>query len=320
MEPSSRESLSLAHLLLRLRPLNRALQRATLLRAAATERLAQGGAVAERVTAEHAGMLLQDVDDLLQHRGISAGPAPLVDEELVFEASLREKARGEGFALPLDRLESELGLSAFEVEALVLCAAGEVVGDYHRLFAFVGDGAVSAWPTVELLCALTASSFAERMQRRGLLGPHGRLRRCGVLVAAEGDGLLQRLWPSEGALSALLHGASAGHLVDPDEVELPATARPPPGLSPERLEQLSRALSRRDVRVVGVWGHRRAGLDDAVRAIAVATGRPLRRFEARDAAAATSALERAEALDALLWLDADRYLEGPATQDAALGV
>jgi hypothetical protein len=107
-------------------------------------------------------------------------------------------------------------------------------------------------------------------------------------------------------------------LVDPEEVKLADEPRLPPSLEPAQLERVAAALNERRVRVVGLWGPARSGTDDAVYCLARAIGAPLRRFEARDVTPTLAALERAEALGALLWLDADRFDEPGARSSEAV--
>lgn len=78
-------SLALGHLLIRLRPLQRALRMATELRDAITTRLREAGATAEAITRGHVDAILDDLDHLADHRPLSVGPAPLADDELAAE-------------------------------------------------------------------------------------------------------------------------------------------------------------------------------------------------------------------------------------------
>lgn len=312
MHDQALANLCLTHLLLRLRPLNRALQRAVLLRESQTKALAERGAVAEKITFGHAAALLENVDDLIQHRGICAGPAPFTGDEEELEEQLRAKAESLGFTLPLDRLEERLGLDEFELEAVALSIAPELETDYRRLFAFIDDGRVEPSPSVGLLCALTASSFAERAQRLEALGPHGALCRLGLLATAEGHGLLQQRRPTPAALDVMLRGASEGALLDPHEVILPEAPLPPPSLDLVKLERAVSAVRGGALRAVGIFGPSRSGIQDAVHAFALGLEQPLRSFDARDVVSALAAVERAQALGAVLWLDAEVFAEQSA--------
>jgi hypothetical protein len=103
---------ALRHLLVRLRPLQRALHVAADLREAATDRICQAGAIPEAITRGHVGAILEDLDHLTDHRALSAGPATLSDDELAAERALRDDAATAGARLPLDGLGDDLGLDA----------------------------------------------------------------------------------------------------------------------------------------------------------------------------------------------------------------
>jgi len=292
-------NLALAHLLVRLRPLHRALHRAALRRNATTERLAAAGAIPQGISLPHALAELGDLDDLVQRVAFSTGPAEPDDDERTVEAELRARAAAEGQRLPLDALAADLALTAFEQEALVLCAAPELDVGFETVFAFVVDDARRGRPSVELVAGLTASSLLDRTQRRAALGPFGALRRHG-LVACDDAGPRSTLVLTAPAVGLLLtgDGEPADLFRDPDAV-CGAAPTQLPGVDTARLELLAAAVARGQLRIVGAFGGREGDRRDVALALAAQLDRPLRR------AATPDALACAAALGALGWLELD---------------
>lgn len=307
--------LACEHLLLRLKPLHRALRAAVRRQAEAAGRLLRPDVSPFCVTADQVETLLADVEEMI---GWSGEPAPLAPEEADEQERLRARAAGE--ELPLDRLSRHLGLGAFEEEAVLLCLAPEIDRSYERIYAYVLDDLNRRSPCVELLVSLTAATLPERLERRRLLGPFGRLRRCGVLEAREeaATDLRQELRLAPAALDLLL-GAGCGveTFRDPDEVALPGEADVPPGLCRERVARLGRSVAEGRILAVGLWGPRHVGRDEAVLALARAIGRPLRRLPLDRLAASgvdpESALREASVaaavLGAVLWVPLDTLSE-----------
>jgi hypothetical protein len=158
-------------LLVRLRPLSRALRTAIALRDAGAQSLRAAGAIPNAITRGHAESVLTRLDDLSTHRGISGGVASLDVGERALEADRRATASALHTRLPLDALQSDLGLDDFECEVLVLCAALEVDSDFEWIVAYVQDHPARRAVTVELACSLTATSIGQRLSRRVTLGP-----------------------------------------------------------------------------------------------------------------------------------------------------
>src|SRR5215475_3694476 len=176
-------ALALEHLLLRLRPLNRALQAAVEHQSQLAARLIRPDVTPLCVTDEQVKTLLGDVDTLLCDGRASGMPASLEQEERDTQEALRQQSAVLSVVLPLDRLAQTLKLSPFEEEVVLLCAAPELERSYERIYAYILDDLNRRAPCVELLCSLTASSLAERATRRHILGRFGRLRRMGVIRA-----------------------------------------------------------------------------------------------------------------------------------------
>ena len=303
--------LALAHLLVRLRPLHRALRVAVALRDATTTRMRDAGAVADAISRGHADAILDDVGDLVHHRALSAGPAIASDDELASERAVRDDAAAAAVRLPIDALGDDLDLDDFERETLVLCAAAELDTGFEHIFGFLHDDAGRRRPSVELVCALTSPSLAERLARRTALGPWGRLRRLGLVsvvgVGPSPGGLRDELHLTPAALEALL-GAPIDHaLVFHDPADVPLEPSTP---GDDLVQHTADALAAQRIDVVAIWGRPRTARDLVVQ-LAARTGTRLRRYPVNgvDPPAAAAA---AAALGALLWIDLDALDTGPA--------
>ena len=174
---------AIEHLLLRLRPLNRALRAAVEAQGRASARLFRPDLTPLCVTEDQVQTLLNDADGLPNYLIPPVVPATLTQEEQAAEEKMREQCRDSGITLPLDRITQSLDLSPFEVEAILLCAAVEMNRSYERIYAYILDDLNRRYPCVELLCSLTAGSFAEWCKRRQTVSRYGKLRRIGALKA-----------------------------------------------------------------------------------------------------------------------------------------
>jgi hypothetical protein len=307
-------ALAIEHLLLRLRPVRRALRAAVRRQTESARRSLRPGVSALCVTPEQVETLLDDLDDPSFGCGIAA---EITTDEAARQQRLRARAAAAGCTLPLDRLARQLGLSAFEEEAILLCAAPEVDRGYERIVAYIHDDLNRRQPSVELVASLTASSLSERLTRIHLLGPHGRLRRYGLLDVMPSSTMAARqelrLTPSA---CVFLFGAGEG-LADTfrDQAEVLPLALPvaPSPLPAETVTRIGEALTDRSLTAVGVWGARHAGRDEAVHAIAAASGWALRRLtvsgsdgaDGQVASIVADATTTAAALRALLWVQID---------------
>lgn len=306
------ESLALDHLLLRLRPINRALQAAAQARAGTTARLMRPDGQPVSITEQHLAQLLLDVD----HAGSAAPEAQarleLNEEEAALEQGLRKAAARAGAALPLDSLQQALGLSPFEIDAILLCAAPQLHGAYHRIYAFIHDDLNRLGPSAELLARLEATGLADQFRRREALAPEGRLCRLGLLqIVADPPNPLHREFALDSAAFEALTGGGADWRAwfrDPELV--PTDEALPLKLFPDgkALGRIARLLKGGQPCFVGLWGRGNRGGADAAAALAAASGRMLRRLPAGapDDEALHRSLRTARALGALVWIDADR--------------
>lgn len=297
------------HLRLRLRPIHRLLSAAVQVRRTANARLAQESP-ALCVTAEDADTLLAEASEALD------GPGCGTDEELTEGEKARQRnlRRADGPALPLDVLGDHLGLSAFELQAVLLCAAPEIDPVYERVFAFLHDDLNCRHPTAGLLASLGSSSFEMTLERRRLLGRYGTLRRRGVLVPF---GTSRTEHRQELVLPPTVFGFLIGAFPNVDvavrpsrEVSVPEIIFLPPGLPPGLPGELARALDSPWGRRIGLWGQPNAGVDELVYAVARKAASPLVRV-ACDASSAAESLGEAAAIGALAWLDTSALDDAP---------
>ena len=296
--------LAIRHLLVRLRPVNRALRAAAARQAAEATRLDRPDLVPYCITDDHVAVLLDHLDAL--PRSDDTGAAALTPEEQAAEQQIREEASASGVTLPLDELAGRLGLTGEEQQALLLCAAPELDRAYERVIAYVLDDLNRRFPCVELLTLITAGSGLGGLARRGVLARAGRLRLLGLLTAcgeAPTD-LRQELRVPPGVVAFLLGGggdlAVLAH--DPGAVQIPQTLALPPQLDAGHLGRLGKAVRAGDLDLVGIWGSPRAGQREAVYALARAAGMPLRQPAG---VGIEDALNLAAALGAILWLRTD---------------
>ena len=299
--------LALAHLLLRLRPLHRALHKAIELRDARARTLLEAGAMGAAITRGHASKVLEQLANPARHPPISAGDASLLPDEETVERELGERARAAGVRLPLDAMIEDLRLSSFECEVVVLCAMVELYSEYEQVFAYVHDDLKRRIVSVELASTLTARSLDERAARRFAVGAFGRLRRSGLVGYLQRDtGLRDELRLTPACLEALLGSPVDLPFVfrDPAEVELEVPTIVPS--DPALIERVGSSLAARRVEVVGLWG-RRPLTRDVLAAVARAAGMPVRRL----VGAPADAISAATALGALLWIDLDTFGETP---------
>ena len=293
-------SLAIRHLLIRLRPLNRALRAAVERQAAESAQLDRPDLVPYCITDQQVAALLDRLDAPPLPDGACA--ASLTLEEQAAEQQIREQATAAGIVLPLDELAG-LGLTNEEQQALLLCVAPELDRAYERVIAYVLDDLNRRFPCVELLTLITAGSGLAGLAERGVLSRSGRLRLLSLLMPY-GEGptdLRQELRVASGVVEFLLgYGGDLAVLAhDPGAVPTPDSAAIPPQLEAAQLHRLGNAMRTGDLDLIGIWGPPRAGQHEAVHALALAAHLPLRQVNGDDV---ENALSIAAALGAILWL------------------
>jgi len=318
------------HLRLRLRPLLRALREAVSRRQQANRRLRGPDAGTWLVTDDLVAALLDRADRLVRANGAAPAGHGLLAGEAEREEELRRRAAA-GDPLPLDALRNHAGLSGFEIDALLVCAAPALESAFERLYGFVLDDLNRRLPCPELVLELTGPEPA-REARLLALGPHGLLRRRRLLEAAAGDEaptpLRQELRLGPYVLDFLLSGTGdpAGLFRDRAEVEVPETVVLPPALRREEVERVGRGLREGTVEIAGVWGPASSGRHEVALALCREAGRPVRRLVMGDIQCPDAcpfeetrkAVRTCSLLGALLWIDADELTE--ATGHIADGV
>jgi hypothetical protein len=296
--------LAIQHLLIRLRPLNRALRAAVERQAAVAAQLDRPDLVPYCITDEQVTVLLDGLDAVQLPDSICM--APLTPPEEVAEQQIREEALAADVVLPLDELAGRFGLTDGEQQALLLCAAPELDRAYERVIAYILDDLNRRFPCVELLTMITAGSGIGGLGRRGTFSRSGRLRLLGLLTpyGEAPTNLRQELRVPSGVVDFLLgNGGDLAVLAhDPGTVPVPEIVAMPPQVDAAYLDRLGKALQAGDLDLVGVWGSPRAGQHEAVYALARAAGMPLRQVANTDI---EDALNMAAALDSILWLRTD---------------
>jgi AAA+ superfamily predicted ATPase len=86
---------------------------------------------------------------------------------------------------PLGRLAVVFGLSAFDVELLVIALAPELDLRYERLYAFLQDDVTRRRPTLDLALTLLSDSASARAERRSHVAPDAPLMRHHLVRLAE---------------------------------------------------------------------------------------------------------------------------------------
>ena len=274
--------LAVRHLLLRLRPIHRALRAAVARQAQAAARLHRAQLVPLCVTDEQVNLSLEDADQMIGGQSFGRQPAELTEEEIALEQRLRRAAKAEGSRLPLDLLAEELELTSFEQEALLICAAAELDCSYHRVFAYVLDDLNRRDPCVELLANLTAETVEVRLARRRVLGPAGRLRRSGLLQAfgEPATGLRTPLRLGAGVLEMLTGVGTEAAGLWREEGDFDPVPRwgPFPPAERSQLQRIGRAVADRSITSVGIWSQDLQAAEEGVRKIAALAGLPIRRL------------------------------------------
>jgi hypothetical protein len=319
---------AIRHLLLRLRPINRYLRVAVARQAAAAARLDRPDLAAVCITDQQVVDLMGDVDRLIEPAGLtdSEAGAALSAQELALEARLRATARSQDKPLPLDRLAECIGLTAFEQEVILICAAAELDHAYERIFAYILDDLKRLYPSVELVCSLSARTIGERLKRLRVVGRFGRLRQCG-LVESFGEvttELRTSLRLGQGLLDFLC-GSSPDSLSLWIDQAVVSTEGEPAWLAERESSQVARLahdVSTRAIGVVGLWARPSSRAEDAAIALARSAGLSLRRYALPPASTDPSsgirdAIHAATAQGAALLVPVDRLGEAEHYREAA---
>ncbi len=318
-EPSMSDlsSLAIRHLLLRLKPLNRALAKAVDQQRTLAAQLARPDFSSLCLTDEHVKLLLQRAESAQSSGSSQSCGAWLDAKETRAEEELRAQAENSKTRLPLDQLAQDLDLTAFEQEAALLCVAPELDRTYESIYGFILDDLNRRFPCLELLISLTAISIEDRIHRRHILSSCGRLRRSGVLIpfGQPATDLRQEFRLGPQVFEYLTgSGLNAAQLYrDRSEVFVPETAECPLHVTQDLFAHFVDALRTESVAIVAIWGPRKNGAVELVRAFASAMRRSLRQLSVFDLEETgiepTHVLQEqlriAAGLGSLLWFDTD---------------
>jgi hypothetical protein len=282
--------LAVDHLLLRLQPLNRALRLAVEQQKSAASCQLTPDLSALCVTEQQVDALLAAVEVESREIGSATGRlATLSASEQQHEDELRARITALGVLPPLDALRDTLDLTAFELEAVLLCLAPEIDRAYERIYAFILDDLNRRYPCLELLASLTAESRHACIERRHALSRSGRLHRCGIIVPlGDPPTELRREFRLGPGVFDFLTGVGVGMSVlfrDRLDVAVPTYAVAPPQVTDIEFARLRDFLMKGGVRVLGIWGPRQHGGHELTLALAAAMQRPLRRIEKPDSGA-----------------------------------
>lgn len=322
--------LALDHLRLRLRPLNRALRVLAQERADRTARLVRSDPDQSSISARHMLQLFEEIDAVTDGDALSTATLAPNKTEQAREAKLRREASELGIVLPIDAMQRTLGLSEFEVGAVVACAAPQLRLAYHRIFAFIHDDLNRLAPSTELMMLLEGCAVAQQIEQRAALAIHGRLLRLGLLHSpGEPANELQREFALAPTVLADLSRADAdwiGHYADRDLV--PVAQPLDLSMFPDRtaLEAIIPLLESSAPCCVGIWGRAANGGFDAALALAAAADRPLRRLPGGTIGhdRLQHALGVARAHHAIVLIDADALpelgAESAATRESPAGL
>ena len=299
--------LALEHLELRLRPLRRALHLAVAEQKRLNGALTRPDVKSYCITDPHVDQLLEQID-APPARQVYGSARRLRDDEQQGEAQLRARASELELVLPLDSAATAFALDSADVDTMLVCAASELHHGYARIFAFIQDDVTRQLPSIDLLCALTAETEAQWVARRRALGAHSTLRRVGLLLTDDTPGpeLARACRLAPRALRALTDpGREWRNLFcDPTRVSIAASLTTECFDEARSLADIARALRNGRANLIGIWGERAAPVNDAVKAVAQAAGRPLRRW--LPDVDLVQALALAADTDSVLWVDARR--------------
>jgi hypothetical protein len=302
------EPLAMRHLRLWFSALDRTIAAAIERQNAIARELAARPLSPHAITPEHA-QALGDQCTNFSALGYAALPdIALEAREKAAEAALAASASGQGLVLPLERLEREAELTQFERATLVIVAAAEMSPLHERLYGYLVDDLQRAHASVDLVLLLTAGCVLSDPARRHILGPSGRLRRLGLIVATDGAASLARtvLRLAPGVFD-WLSGAQAMpavRLSDSDQTDTPERGFLP--AEPEATYAISLLAAGHGV--IGIWGD--GDRQAFAERLAAASNRPLRRLVLNDPTAVletvvADGLALAAGCNAIAWLELD---------------
>lgn len=134
-----------------------------------------------------------DVDTLLANQHLIApgfvapasGSVPELPADVVALSQEIEQrvalSQAEGCVLRLPLLAERFGLSAFELDVMLVCLAPEIDLKYERIFSYLHDDVTRRRPSVDLVLNLLCSSAEQKLQARHAFASTGPLRRSTLI-------------------------------------------------------------------------------------------------------------------------------------------
>jgi len=106
-------------------------------------------------------------------------------------AACEAAVRAQGVVLPLERLQAMFGLTAADVDALLIALAPETDLRYERLYAYLQDDVTRKRPSVSLILNLLHETHEARLGGRERFAPEAPLLRHGLIALLEDPAIPQ---------------------------------------------------------------------------------------------------------------------------------
>jgi ATP-dependent 26S proteasome regulatory subunit len=145
---------------------------------------------------------------------------------------MRAERAEAGGSLRLDRFAGRFGLSAGELQVVLVCLAAEVDVRYEQVFAYLQDDVTKKRPTVQLTLLITCHTLVELLTARRWFEPGAPLVRWQVVTLHEDPNTRRSALPSR---YLALDDRVAGHLLGspgPDPRLTPLVRCSPDGVPP----------------------------------------------------------------------------------------
>jgi AAA+ superfamily predicted ATPase len=130
----------------------------------------------------------EEVDWLLSEKPLAEAQVKKIEEiyRRFEQAQLQVKTRIEATLkqnvfLSLVQLAHTFGLSAFEIQVIVICLAPELERKYDRLYAYLQDDITRKKPSIDLILTLLCPTLAERWRARAYFSPSAPLFQSDIL-------------------------------------------------------------------------------------------------------------------------------------------
>ncbi|WP_435592820.1 ATP-binding protein [Nocardia sp. bgisy118] len=214
---------------------------------------------AEEQTARAVYISEQEVDWLLAIDSNAAPAAPpdgLPPRLRALSKEIETRIDGsleQGIWLALPMLGRLFGLTAFELQAVMICLAPELRRKYDRLYAYLQDDITRKRPSVDLIVELLCATEPERWRARVCFTEAAPLVRAGILrqISDPGSpsgssGLAQFLALDPNICQFLLGAAELDpQLIDIAELSRSVPLSAPPVVDPELVDGVARIIEHR---------------------------------------------------------------------------